>query len=307
MTKKLALLALLSFVCTTPVLAQEPLTLAESKLFVAPSTAIQRLSESINLVKGQEKLQLMLTYYNGTSTQPGFTMLRISSPSMNYVTEHAFVNKTFSSNVTGELTWGGNQLLITAQGPKGAEFGWRLTTPKPVLTGITPQTVMSGGTLTVSGTNLCPDVLGNIVQINGKEAHCISASADKIVVKIPDDATGGANNVAVSVAGINAGTLPFTVNATPYLKNLSASWVPVGGEFTIYGEGFDSNPAHITVFVGPLQAPIVSSTPTSITCTIPAGFGGMPWGYYQPVKVTVNGNKARNQLTVSSGEVSPAG
>ncbi len=308
MIQRILLLACLSVVSSYPAYAQEQVTLAESKLFVAPAATVQHTSEFISIAKGQEKLQLNLTYYNGTSTAPEFSMLRISSPSMNYVTEKSFAGgKTFSSDVTGDLTWGGNQILITAQGPKGATFGWRLTTPKPTLTSITPQSVYAGGKVTINGTNLCSDILGNDVQINNTKAHCISASSDQIVVQVPEDATGGSNTIAVNVAGLNAGKLPFNVNAVPYLKSLSQTWLPVGAPLTIYGEGFDPNPTHISVFMGPLRAPIVSSTPTSITVTIPDGYAGLPWGYNQPLKVTVNGVKARNVLFVSSGEVSPAG
>jgi len=302
--EKIAIVLIVTALAWVPAQAQQQklITLAEAQ-YTAPTAAVQHITESINLNKGQEKLQLTLTYYNGTETKAGYRWLRISSASMNYVTEKEFVNKTFSTDVTGDLTWGGNQLLIAADGPPGAYFAWRLTTPQPIVTSVTPQTVFPGGSVVVTGTNLCPDAKGNQVQVNGSPAQIISAAADKLVVQVPEEAKGGNNSVQVTVAGVNAGTLNFNVNAIPYLKSLSRSWLPPGAPLTIYGEGFSGDAGSVSVFIGPLRAPVLSSTINSITVSAPADFGGMPWGYYMPVKVTVNGVRARNQLTVSCSEV----
>ena len=84
---------------------------------VAANAQRQRFTESISVPKGQEKLKLTLTYYNGTTSAPGYNWLRISSSSMSYITEQQFAgSKTYSIDASGELTWGGNQLLISAQG-----------------------------------------------------------------------------------------------------------------------------------------------------------------------------------------------
>ena len=157
--------------------------------------------------------------------------------------------------------------------------------------------------MVVTGSNLCPDPTGNAVLINGAPAQCISASAEKLVYSVPEDAKPGSNEVAVSVAGMTIGTETFTVNAVPYLRSLSASWLPPGGQLTIYGENLSNDPSKVVVFIGPLQAQVVSANNDSITVVAPADFGGLPWGYYQPIKVTVNGRRARNRLTVSISDV----
>jgi hypothetical protein len=303
--KQITVVLIAAALLASPVGAQNQnlITLGQAE-YTASSAAVQHISESVNLKKGQEKLQLTLTYYNGTATKPGYRWLRISSASMNYVTERDFVNKTYSTDVTGDLTWGGNQLLIAADGPEGAVFGWRLTTPQPVVGSVTPQAVSPGSTIVINGTNLCPDPSGNQVTINGSPAQVISANTDKLVVQVPDDVKSGANNqVQVNVGGVSAGALPLTVNGLPYLSGLSRAWLPPGAPLTIYGENFTGNANSVVVFIGPLRAPVVSSSVNSITVTAPADFGGMPWGYYMPVKVIINGVKARNQLTVSCSEV----
>ncbi|HEY9732347.1 MAG TPA: IPT/TIG domain-containing protein [Drouetiella sp.] len=304
--RKSLLFSCLTMLCATPAFAED-ITIAESSPnLVATSDATINTSQSINLQKGQEKLQLFLTYYNGDATAPGFTTLRISSSSLPYVSEQAFgKNKSVTTNVTGDLGWGGNQILITARGPKGATFGWRLTTPKPVITSLSPESVGAGSTLAINGTNLCSDPADNEVLINGKKAQIVSATASQIVVKVPEVSAGGSTTVTVNGAGLDAGKLPLSINAVPYLKGLSATWAWLNTPVTITGENFGTNAADVAVYMGPLRAPVDSVTPTQIVFRIPEGFynqGASTWGYNQPLKVIVNGVRSRNTLIMSTGD-----
>lgn len=274
------------------------ITIAQQE-YLADNAKRQHFDESINVPKGQEKLALTLTYYNGSDKAPSYTWLRIASSSMNYITEEAFHNKMVSVDVTGELTWGGNQILISGEGPRGAMLGWRLTTAKPAISSVAPATANPGSSIVITGSNLCPDTNGNVVDVNGLPAQCISANADKLIVQVPQNAKGGQNSVHVVTAGLEAGTAKFNIDAMPHLTRLSATWVPPGNTFTIYGEDFSSNLENDTVYIGPLQAQVVNATPTSITVVAPPSYGGYTWGYYQPVKVWINGVKARNQMTIS--------
>lgn len=278
---------------------QDTITICE-QTYIADSPQRQHFSESINVPKGQEQLALTLTYYNGTDRAPSFKWLRIASSSMNYITEAAFgPSKTVSVDVTGELTWGGNQILISGEGPKGAVIAWRLTTPKPRISGISPTTVSPGNTLIITGSNFSPETSAISVTVNEQPAQCVSANSDKIVVQVPQNVKSGENSLHVVVAGIDVGNTNVIVNTTPHLTSLSASWVPPGNQFTIYGEGFSPDVNGDKVYIGPLQAQIVNATATSITVIAPPSYGGYTWGYYQPVKVWVNGTRARNQMTIS--------
>jgi hypothetical protein len=304
--RKGLLVSCLTLFCAAPALAED-ITIAESSPnLVATSDATINTSQSINLQKGQEKLQLFLTYYNGDATAPGFTTLRISSSSLPYVSEQAFgKGKSITTNVTGDLGWGGNQILITAKGAKGATFGWRLTTPKPVITSLSPELAGAGSTLAINGTNLCSDPADNEVLINGKKAQVVSATSSQIVVRVPDTASGGATSVTVNGAGLEAGKLPVTISAVPYLKGLSATWAWLNTPVTITGENFGTNPADVAVYMGPLRAPVDSVTPTQIVFRVPEGFaaqGAPTWGFNQPLKVLVNGVRSRNTLIMSTGD-----
>lgn len=292
------------FACTICGANAQEIVLDQSQPLVATSNQIQRFSESIDLKKGQEKLNLTLTYYNGSATAPGYKWLRISSASMRYVTEQSFQGqKSYSVDVTGELTWGGNQLLITAEGPRGATLTWKLTTESPSVTGISPNKLTPGAAIAVMGNNFSTDPAANDVMIGGHEAHCLSATRNKLIVQVPEYVDKANSEVTVSVAGMEAGTLMASADVMPAVTSLSASWVAPGSQFTIYGTGFSPAAQSNVVYIGPLKAEVVSASATSITVIAPVDFGGEPWGYYQPVKVTVNGIRARGNLTISVSQV----
>jgi hypothetical protein len=278
-----------------------PITLAESNLFEAPNNQVQHFSQTINLPKGQDKLHLTLTYYNGTSTKPGFKWLRITSSTMNYFTEKEFDgNKSVSMDVSGELTSGGNQIVVEAGGVAGSTFGWRLTTQPPAISSIQPQILEPGETITVTGKNLSSDMSSDIATVNGAPLTCISATAKNLVFKIPEDLRPGSAALQLKVAGLDAGQMMINIeNSIPFLQSLDAGWVLPGADLVINGGPFPSNIAAIKVTIGPFDAQVKQATATSITVQAPEQFNGNPWGVHQPVKVWVNGNPARNWLSVN--------
>jgi hypothetical protein len=285
-------------------------TISESKLFSAPTEAVQKFDQTINLEKGQDKLRLTLTYYDGTASTPSFKWIRISSPSMNYVTEQQFAGrKTLTLDVTGELSWGGCQLMVEAAGPKGATFGWRLTTPEPKVTSVTPETAGAGETVTLTGINFCPDVTGNVVTVGGKTATVIDANRKRMVVRLPEGLAAGPSVGQVQVAGLKAGSFQITAETVPIVYGLSGTFPGGPGSnatyqrpaqpFTILGRDLPANVNALKVQVGPFDAKIISATTNSITIEAPPGFAGSPWGMNQPIKVWVNGERAQGNLRVS--------
>jgi IPT/TIG domain len=278
-----------------------PITVAESKLFEAPNNQVQHFSEYINLPKGQDKLNLTLTYYNGTTTKPGFKWLRITSSTMNYFTEQQFGgNKSVSKDVTGELMSGNNQIVVEAGGIAGSTFGWRLTTAAPTLTSIQPQALEPGETIKVSGTNFCSDTSCDIATVNGVTLTCLSATAKNLVFKIPDDLPLGSGALQLKVAGLDAGqTMVNIETSVPVLRSLDSGWVYPGYNLVINGGPFPPTAANIRVTVGPFEAKVVQASATAVTVQAPEQFNGNPWGVNQPVRVWVNGVQARNYLTVN--------
>jgi len=313
-TRTLAVfLAAVALSVPTAVFADDWITLAQQpQPLVAKSVQVVHDSETINIQKGQEKLQLFLTYYDGTATAPSYKWLRISSPSMNYVTEQQFAGqKSLTLNVSGELTWSDNQILIAGAGPVGATFGWILRTPKPTVTGTSTNSVYSGNTITINGTNFCSQANDDQVTIGGQPARIISATPTQIVVEVPEETKSGNLPIAVKVAGIDIPTgVTIAVTAQPYLRSLSAAFVAPGDSITIYGEGFSANVSNDEVYIGPFKCPIINATENSLTVQavgalsdgwFSPNIAGM--GAFFPVKVIVNGIKARNTLSVRSSDV----
>lgn len=247
---------------------------------------------------------MTLTYYNGTETKPGFKWLRITSSSMSYLTEKTFGGKrSYSVDVSGELASGGNQMIVEAGGVAGSTFGWRLTTPAPHVTAVEPNTVAAGGTVTVTGANLCSDPSGNVATLGQTPLTCVAATSTSAVFKIPETSSVGSSVFNLKVAGLEAGHAELSVgNSVPVLKSVSAPWVAPGYNLTIYGGPFSPAVANDKVTIGPFQAEIREAGVNQITVIAPASFAGNPWGVHQPVKVWVNGVRARNVLTVNCYE-----
>lgn len=283
---------------------------AESKFFEAPNNQVQKFSQSINIAPGQDKLNLTMTYFNGTATKPGFNWLRVSSSTMNYFTEKDLGGKKFASiNVTGRLSSGGNQITVEAGGVAGSTFAWRLTTQAPSITAVQPVGLTAGDTVTVTGNNFCPDPTAISATVSGAKLTCTSATASKLVFKLPDELRPGDGALRLQVAGLDAGQAQVTVQAfEPTLQGLSAGWVLPGDNLVILGGPFPKTIGNVKVTIGPFDAQVIQSTPGAITVQAPPQFNGNPWGVNQPVKVWINGNPARNQLTVNCYQgVAPIG
>ena len=126
----------------------------------------------------------------------------------------------------------------------------------------------------------------------------ISATPTTIVAQTPQGTARGTQTAEVKSGGIEAGSLPLSVEAAPILRSLSNLWSWPGGTVTIYGENFSPNPGKTEVYVGTLPAEVLHSSRNSITVVMPSDYTGT-WGVNQPVRVIVNGVRARNQLIIN--------
>jgi hypothetical protein len=300
---RFALLCTAAFlsVCAPSFAAEDYVTLDRGKAFVAPDNKVQRFTQNINLAKGQDKLDLKLTYYNGTATAPGFKWLRINSSTMSYLTEAQFAGKKeLTVDVTGELGPGGNQLLIEAGGVQGSTFDWQLTTEAPLVLSVVPETPQAGGTITVTGKNFSSDPTADVATVGGQALQCIHSSPTNLVFKIPEEFNAGAGSLKLEVGGLGTGESKLSIAAgSPILKGVSVPWVAPGYNFEIYGGPFSPTAAGNKVTVGPFDAEVVHAGIQTLTVQAPVGFAGNPWGVHQPIRVWSNGARARNILTIN--------
>lgn len=81
----------------------------------------------------------------------------------------------------------------------------------------------------------------------------------------------------------------------PVIQSFSPTTGPVGTTVTITGTNFSSTPSNNIVFFGAARGTVISTTPNSLTVTVPSA------ATYQPITVTVNGltTSSRNPFVVT--------
>ena len=279
---------------------QKIVTLAESKPYQSANSAPQHFTDSIPLAPGQDKLNLTLTYYNGTKTKPAFKWLRINSSSMRFLTENQFINNQCSVSLDGKLPAGTNQIRVDAGGVPGATFGWRLTALVPKVTSANP-TASIGSTLSVKGENFSTDIANDSATIDGTKLKCVSATPTTLTFQIPESLKAADEAVVqVKSAGIEAGKASVKIKGqAPSLASLSSPYVAPGYDVTIYGGPFAGNSKDLRVAIGNVDAQVVESSASSIKIIAPMEFAGEPFGIDLPVTVWSHGVKSRNALSVN--------
>ena len=277
-------------------------TLAVGDWYQAPDNQRQHFTQTITLAPGQDKLPLTLTYYNGSDVKPSFRWIRVSSPSLSYITEREFHGKksvSFAVN-PGSLTLGNNQIMVDGAGEQGSAFSWRLTSPTPKVSGVASSAVESGNELTILGQNFSTDAATDYATISGTTLKCTAASRTSLTFKIPDDMKSAKKaEIVVTSAGLNAGkTFVQVKNAAPVLTRMGMQCCPPGGLVKILGGPFVTDARSVRVTIGPFDAKVTDASRDAIEVMIPGDFAGL-WGQNQPVHVYLNGRMVKNSLTVN--------
>lgn len=160
--------------------------------------------------------------------------------------------------------------------------------PQVTITSISPKAGPVGTSVTIIGENFSTTKAGNTVTFNGMQATISSASATKLVVTVPQDATDGP--VKVSVNGQTASGPSFDVTADPSkqlsITSISPKEGPVGTKVTINGQNFSDQKAKDTVTFNGTKAKVTSASTTKLVVTVPKG------ATTGPVKVQVGNQTA---------------
>lgn len=141
----------------------------------------------------------------------------------------------------------------------------------PVISDAQPRTVITGGTLTIYGSDFDPDAAGNVVKLGTTTLAVQTASALLLTATVPAGATGGA--VSVTKFGAPTAVSMFTVAiaAPPTISGVTPNGSVVGGPVSIYGSGFGTSPSSASLTFNGTAATITSLTNTQVTTTVPAG------------------------------------
>lgn len=106
---------------------------------------------------------------------------------------------TVNGGVVTPVSVGEAVITATSEGRSGTAPVRVVTTLDPVISGITPATLVEGETATLAGERFDPTPQGNVVRVGGVAAQVISASSTSLEIRVPEGACLPAGNQAVRV------------------------------------------------------------------------------------------------------------
>jgi hypothetical protein len=267
-------------------------TVAESRVYQSKTDRVQHFVDYINLKPGQEKLPLKLTFFN-----KGFNTLSCNIAGYPVLDRKKVTNvEALPVDMTGNIGAGSSQVLLDLTGAPDASFSWRLTAPLPTLKSAKPNEAGPGDSVTLTGTNFCPDAQWNTVSIGGKKATVKSASATSLEITVPDDIEVGKQKSDVTVIGQKTSSIELTIKATPEVTGISLNSAPPGQEIVVTGKHFSKNAGENKVTIGGVAASVVSGDSNSLTVIIPDGTNNPAYGL--PVKVEVGKQQSKENVTI---------
>ncbi len=162
----------------------------------------------------------------------------------------------------------------------------------PTVTGLAPDPVDWGQTLTITGNYLAST---SAVTVGGTAAAITSASTTSVQVTVANNTPTGSQVVSVTTSGGNNSANSVTVNSVaPVIATVSPNPVSWLQTLTITGT-FLSNATAVTV--GGTAAAITSNTATQVQVTVA---DGTPTGSQNVVVTTAVGNSNTQSVTVNS-------
>ncbi len=216
---------------------------------------------------------------------------------------------SFTSDLSGTVGSGPNQIVVKGQGNNGATFEWSLTTPrKPKLTSVQPDEVVVGETLTLTGDNFETNPALDIVNIGRKTLVPTTATATALKVKIPKNFEPGDYLVKVTIDGLSSHEVKVTIRGIPVLTGTSLQGVPPGANLTIYGKNFSKKLADNKVMFDSTNAEVVACTTDQLTVIVPNFYtglqqdtGGVAGQVGIPIRVKVGKVEASNTVSINVG------
>ncbi|WP_223644519.1 PPC domain-containing protein [Corallococcus sp. EGB] len=146
----------------------------------------------------------------------------------------------------------------------------RLTATDLGLFDFSPNSGGPGSEVILTGTGFSTTPTSNFVSFHGVAAVVTAASAQRLVVSVPAGATTGP--VSVTVGSVTAtSNEDFEVAAQgggPSITGFSPVGGPIGTTVTITGTNFNPDRLYNRVFIGGVQASIISATATQLVVKI---------------------------------------
>ncbi len=168
--------------------------------------------------------------------------------------------------------------------------------PSPEVKTVTPVIGMPGNKVTLKGAALGGNPEATKITFNDIEASIVSINDDSIVVKIPDNAIKGQNQLTVKINGevIQGVTVPFTITFPPKIASLSITKGRIGAYVTLTVDDLNTTDLNaLTVKFGDVEAPKASLDGNKVNVVAPA-----PTVAASTVKVglSIGNSKSINEL-----------
>jgi len=285
---------------TTARAKDENLILQSSKPIVSTAQQWQKWDDYINMKSEQEHIPLTLTFENGGGGAMRFDDLRIRLAGRPLASIRDFKGSSLLNlNLTEAIGVGDSLLTVQGYGQPGSRLAWKLTTPKPVATGVNPNTFGLADKVTVQGKNFAERAAADKVTIGGKPVTVVSAKKDQLILKLGTDVPGGKQDLIVMVGNYRCPAIKVTVKAQPEVSSVNFLNTAPGQPIVVYGHGFSTTASDNEVLIGGVSAQITSVTSDSISCNVPDSFDAQCPQWYVPIVVKTNGVESKGTVTLN--------
>lgn len=195
--------------------------------YVAKDTSIQKFQASIQIPTSYVRQPLVLVCTNGSQSEPGFSWVRMFllpgstdadlQPGMQPVGRLLVNESSFQASpqayidMTGQLSFGKNDLIIEGAGVSGAAFTWEVRSIGRPIVWIDSPTLTCGETTTLYGTGFSLRPAENIVRLDYAAVPVLESSFEALKIMIPRDVPAGNYVLTVSIGDYRSAAIKVSV------------------------------------------------------------------------------------------------
>jgi len=149
-----------------------------------------------------------------------------------------------------------------------------------------PNSGNAGTLVNIEGEGFGTTIGNYSATVAGKNAEVISATPNRLVVRMPEGGTSGALSVKYNSQTYEVGQYLYQDLS---VREVAPANGPAGSQIRITGEGFGSTANPVQVLINGKPALVVSVSETIIVAEVPADAG------FGPITVKINGKEAKGQ------------
>lgn len=149
-----------------------------------------------------------------------------------------------------------------------------------------PNSGNAGTLVNIEGEGFGTAIEKYSATVAGKNAEVISATPNRLVVRMPEGGISGALSVKYNSQTYEVGQYLYQDLS---VREVSPANGPAGSQIRITGEGFGSTANPVQVLINGKPAQVVSVSETIIVAEVPADAG------FGPITVKINGKEAKGQ------------